>query len=78
MVIKEVKFMMLKCDICGCEFDHTQSGDCDCGMGCGGQNVKCPQCGLHLILPPELRKIKEKEENSKSMLDKLAEELGVQ
>ncbi|WP_455645437.1 hypothetical protein [Methanosphaera sp.] len=46
--------MLLKCDVCGCEFDHRRAGKCDCGYGCGGGTVKCPQCGIHVDLPPEI------------------------
>ena len=64
--------MMLKCDICGCEFDHTEAGDCDCGMGCGGQNVKCPNCGFDIPVPRELRP-----KNKSSMLNKIKSSLNI-
>lgn len=72
-----MSILLLKCDICGTEFDHTEAGDCDCGMGCGGVNVKCPECGIHVILPPELQELKKHEKNSKNMLDQLEKELGL-
>ncbi|MCD7781659.1 MAG: hypothetical protein LUG89_03060 [Methanosphaera sp.] len=58
--------MMMKCDICGHEFDHTEGGECDCGYGCAGGSVKCPECGIHVDLPEELQEehIRKKEENS--------------
>lgn len=58
--------MLLKCDICNCEFDHTNAGKCDCGYECGGAYVKCPECGLDVDVPLELREeiVKYRKEHS--------------
>ena len=37
--------MLLTCEVCKKEFDHTNAGECDCGYDCGGASVKCPECG---------------------------------
>ena len=38
--------MLLTCEVCKKEFDHTNAGECDCGYDCGGASVKCPECGF--------------------------------
>ncbi|MDD6285478.1 hypothetical protein OTK55_06380 [Methanosphaera sp. Vir-13MRS] len=67
--------MMMKCDICGCEFDHTKAGHCDCGFDCCGLMLKCPRCGIHIDLPPELKKEKQEEHDKKSIFTRLEKEL---
>ena len=52
---KKGAIMLMKCDICNCEFDHTNAGECDCGYECGGASVKCPECGFDVDVPEELR-----------------------
>lgn len=58
--------MLLKCEVCGREFDHTKAGKCDCGYDCGGASVKCPECGFDVDVPEELRDeiIEYRKENS--------------
>ncbi|WP_303235301.1 hypothetical protein [Methanosphaera cuniculi] len=68
--------MILKCDICGHEFDLENAGCCDCGFGCGGSMVKCPECGLHMDLPEELREEHERIYNEKTIFAKLEKKLA--
>ncbi|MDO5822465.1 hypothetical protein [Methanosphaera sp.] len=58
--------MLLICEVCKKEFDHTNAGECDCGYDCGGASVKCPECGFDVDVPEELKDeiIKFREENS--------------
>ncbi len=67
--------MLMKCDVCGCEFDSENAGSCDCGFGCGGAMVKCPECGFHVDLPIEIRDQKAKEYEEKTIFSRLQKSL---
>ena len=48
----------MQCMLCGCKFDLEEASKCECNCafgGCGGQNVKCPNCGFDIPVPRELR-----------------------
>ena len=48
----------MQCMLCGCKFDLEEASKCECSCtfgGCGGQNVKCPNCGFDMPVPRELR-----------------------
>ncbi len=68
--------MLIKCDICGHEFDHTEAQTCDCGYDPASANLKCPNCMIDLILPPELEAERQKEIDENSLYSKLERELG--
>jgi len=49
---------MMQCRLCGCKFDEKTVEPCECHCvfgGCNGANVRCPNCGYDMPLPPELR-----------------------
>ncbi len=69
--------MKVKCDICGNEFDHTESEECLCGYGCTGGTVKCPECGVHVELPEGFREEHKKETEENSVFAKMEKELGM-
>lgn len=67
--------MIIKCDICGYEFDHTDAKTCDCGYDEVSANLKCPKCMIDLIIPPELEEERNKEIEKNSLFSKLEREL---
>ncbi|MCI5867715.1 MAG: hypothetical protein SOZ23_06890 [Methanosphaera sp.] len=67
---------MVTCDICGCEFDIENSGCCDCGFGCGGGQVKCPRCGLHMPLPDDIRDERKREYDANTVFAKMEAKLA--
>lgn len=69
--------MLIKCDICGCEFDHTNAGRCDCGFGRCGEFIKCPNCGIHIDLPEEIRDEVAGEYEKNTIYSRLERELGM-
>ena len=43
----------MQCMLCGCKFDLEEASKCECNCafgGCGGQNVKCPNCGKGVLV----------------------------
>lgn len=59
----------MQCMLCGCKFDLKEASKCECSCtfgGCGGQNVKCPNCGNDIPVPRELRP-----KNNDSLLNKI-------
>ena len=68
--------ILIKCDICGHEFDHTEATTCDCGYDPVSANLKCPNCMIDLILPPELEAERNKEIEENSLYSKLEKELN--
>jgi len=48
---------MLQCMICGHKFDEQKvdRAQCNCGFDCHGANVPCPNCGIDVMVPKELR-----------------------
>lgn len=67
--------MLIKCDICGYEFDHTEAETCDCGYDPASANLKCPKCMIDILLPPELEEQRNKELEKNSLFSKLEREL---
>ena len=63
---------MIQCMLCGCKFDETKLGPCTCECafgGCGGANVRCPNCGMEIVLPKDKRP--KTSDQNKSFLSKL-------
>ena len=69
--------MLIKCDICGHEFDHTEAGNCDCGYDCNGANIKCPKCMFDVEAPDELKDEIIKRKEAKSVFKRLEKELNL-
>ena len=50
---------MMKCTLCGFKFDEMDRSICECNCGfsgCGGDFLICPECGYHMVAPPEIKK----------------------
>lgn len=48
----------MQCMLCGCKFELEEAAKCECNCafgGCGGKNVKCPNCGNDMPVPLHLR-----------------------
>lgn len=67
--------MIIKCDICGYEFDYKDAQLSDCGCSCGEPRPKCPECGLDIILPAELELEEEEKRQKESLFSKIEKEL---
>ena len=68
--------MMIKCDICGYEFDYTDALVEDC-VTCGQPRPKCPECKIDIDLPRELEIEFNKKHKENSIFTKMEEELGL-
>ena len=67
---------MMKCTLCGFKFDEMDRSPCECSCafgGCGGDFLVCPECGHHMIAPPDVKKrLKEIEgKNETSIFSKI-------
>ena len=67
--------MIIKCDICGYEFNYKDAKISECGCTCGEPRPKCPECGLDIILPPELELKEEEKRQKESLFSKIEKEL---
>lgn len=65
---------MIQCMLCGCKFDEKKvdRAQCNCGFDCHGANVPCPNCGIDVAVPKELRPKIDKE----SFLSKLKKSIS--
>lgn len=72
-----MKKLLIKCDICGHEFDHMNAGCCDCGYDCNGANIKCPNCLFDIPAPEEIKGDILKQKKERSIFVRLEKELGL-
>ncbi|OED29972.1 hypothetical protein [Methanosphaera sp. WGK6] len=66
---------MIKCKLCGFEFDETKEELIDCNCGCGGDNVFCPNCGYEVRLPRSSIPKKVKKEEEQGFFGRMASKL---
>lgn len=67
--------MLIKCDICGYEFDYEDADLSECACTCGLPRPKCPECGLDILLPPEFEQEQVNKQEEDSIFAKMENEL---